>query len=131
MCPDLTWHPASFPRIVVEFKEEYANPSFPAAICCNLRMQIEARDPTSGVLYYYNGSSGKSQWERPIETPALVSGECSGLPEYWHEVLDESTGMQCIITLLAVYLLHVICGWRKIRLEHSELLTHSNKFELE
>ncbi|CAN4081319.1 unnamed protein product [Withania somnifera] len=53
---------------------------------------IEARDPTSGALYYYNGSSGKSQWERPIEAPAQVSGVCSGLPEYWQEVLDESTG---------------------------------------
>lgn len=55
---------------------------------------IEARDPTSGALYYYNGSSGKSQWERPIEAPAQVSGVCSGLPEYWQEVLDESTGQK-------------------------------------
>lgn len=82
-------------------------------------MQSEVRDPTSGALYYYNGSSGKSQWERPIEAPAQVSGVCSGLPEYWQEVLDETTGMLYIIALLAVYLLHVICGWRKIRLEHS------------
>ncbi|KAK4340990.1 hypothetical protein RND71_039491 [Anisodus tanguticus] len=55
---------------------------------------IEARDPASGALYYYNGSSGKSQWERPIEAPALVSGVCSGLPEYWREVHDESTGQK-------------------------------------
>lgn len=55
---------------------------------------IEARDPTSGALYYYNGSSGKSQWERPVEAPALVSGVCLGLPEYWQEVLDESTGQK-------------------------------------
>ncbi|XP_059280252.1 uncharacterized protein LOC132034050 [Lycium ferocissimum] len=55
---------------------------------------IEARDPTSGALYYYNESSGKSQWERPIEAPALVARVCSGLPEYWQEVLDESTGQK-------------------------------------
>ncbi|XP_055834706.1 uncharacterized protein LOC129903226 [Solanum dulcamara] len=55
---------------------------------------IEAKDPTSGALYYYNGSTGKSQWERPIEAPAQVSGVCSGLPEYWQEVLDESTGQK-------------------------------------
>ncbi|KAK4352643.1 hypothetical protein RND71_028161 [Anisodus tanguticus] len=29
--------------------------------------------------------------ERSIEAPALVSGVCSGLPEYWREVRDEST----------------------------------------
>lgn len=55
---------------------------------------IESRDPTSGALYYYNGSTGKSQWERPIEAPAQVSGVCSGLPEYWQEVLDESSGQK-------------------------------------
>ncbi|KAJ8541620.1 hypothetical protein K7X08_002436 [Anisodus acutangulus] len=54
---------------------------------------IEARDPASGALYYYNESSGKSQWERSIEAPALVSGVCSGLPEYWREVCDESTAV--------------------------------------
>ncbi|KAH0713555.1 hypothetical protein KY289_009514, partial [Solanum tuberosum] len=55
---------------------------------------IESRDPTSGALYYYNGSTGKSQWERPIEAPAQVSGVCSGLPKYWQEVLDESSGQK-------------------------------------
>lgn len=55
---------------------------------------IESRDPTSGALYYYNGSTGKSQWGRPTEAPAQVSGVCSGLPEYWQEVLDESTGQK-------------------------------------
>lgn len=86
-------------------------------IFCNLRMQIEARDPASGALYYYNGSSGKSQWERPTEALALVSWGHSVLPEFWQEVFDESTGMLCITTLLVVYLLHVyfiICGYRKI-----------------
>lgn len=77
-------------------------------IFCNLRMQIEARDPASGALYFYNESTMKSQWDRPTEAPALVSGVCSVLPEYWQEVFDESTGMLCITTLLVVYLLQVI-----------------------
>ncbi|XP_009616466.1 uncharacterized protein [Nicotiana tomentosiformis] len=55
---------------------------------------IEARDPASGALYYYNGSSGKSQWERPTEALALVSWGHSVLPEFWQEVFDESTGQK-------------------------------------
>ncbi|XP_009785853.1 uncharacterized protein [Nicotiana sylvestris] len=55
---------------------------------------IEARDPASGALYFYNESTMKSQWDRPTEAPALVSGVCSLLPEYWQEVFDESTGQK-------------------------------------
>lgn len=53
---------------------------------------IEARDPENGALFYYNQSSGISQWERPIDTaPNLVSVTPS-LAEDWQEAFDETTG---------------------------------------
>ncbi|KAL5546829.1 hypothetical protein UlMin_006516 [Ulmus minor] len=33
---------------------------------------VEAKDPASGAFYYYNESTGKSQWERPVETSTTV-----------------------------------------------------------
>ncbi|KAJ7976527.1 Polyglutamine-binding protein 1 [Quillaja saponaria] len=54
---------------------------------------VEAKDPASGASYYYNESTGKSQWDRPREassntqTPALLP-----LSEDWVEALDETTG---------------------------------------
>ncbi|CAA3014071.1 Polyglutamine-binding 1 [Olea europaea subsp. europaea] len=55
---------------------------------------IEARDPENGALFYYNQSSGRSQWERPIDTgPSLVSVTPS-LPDDWQEAFDETTGQK-------------------------------------
>lgn len=60
---------------------------------------MEAKDPASGVLYYYNETAGTSQWEKPAEIsfvkplPSPLS-----LPEDWVEALDEATGMPIIGT---------------------------------
>ncbi|XP_028073840.1 uncharacterized protein LOC114276249 isoform X2 [Camellia sinensis] len=54
---------------------------------------VEVKDPASGVPYYYNESSGKSQWERPVETgSSLKPLPPLSLPEDWQEVLDETSG---------------------------------------
>lgn len=54
---------------------------------------IEARDPASGSLYYYNENSGTSQWERPTNAaPMFPAASHSELPEDWQEVVDETTG---------------------------------------
>ncbi|KAA8538402.1 hypothetical protein F0562_028052 [Nyssa sinensis] len=56
---------------------------------------IETKDPASGALYYYNESSGKSQWERPVE--AAVNSEPTSrlpLPKDWLEAFDEATGQK-------------------------------------
>uniref|UniRef100_A0A7C9E379 Polyglutamine-binding protein 1 n=1 Tax=Opuntia streptacantha TaxID=393608 RepID=A0A7C9E379_OPUST len=56
---------------------------------------VEAKDPNSGVLYYYNESTGKSQWERPGKTNlTLQSPSSSTLPEHWVEALDETSGQK-------------------------------------
>ncbi|XP_057505025.1 uncharacterized protein LOC130788415 [Actinidia eriantha] len=56
---------------------------------------VESEDPASGASYYYNESSGKSQWERPVDT-AISSKSPSPIPlsEDWQEVLDETTGQK-------------------------------------
>ncbi|XP_020223980.1 uncharacterized protein LOC109806046 isoform X2 [Cajanus cajan] len=54
---------------------------------------VEAKDPGSGACYYYNESTGKSQWEKPHgsylteQSPSFLH-----LPENWVETLDETTG---------------------------------------
>lgn len=55
---------------------------------------MEAKDPNSGASYYYNASTGKSQWERPVETFS-VSESQSVVPLLgnWVEAVDESSGM--------------------------------------
>lgn len=54
---------------------------------------IEARDPASGSLYYYNECSGTSQWERPTDAaPMFPPASHSQLPEDWQEAVDETTG---------------------------------------
>lgn len=54
---------------------------------------IEARDPSTGTLYYYNESSGRSQWERPTNAASVQSSESPPLlPEDWQEAVDETTG---------------------------------------
>lgn len=54
---------------------------------------VEAKDPGSGAFYYYNESTGKSQWEKPRE--ASLTGQSTTvlcLPDSWVEALDETTG---------------------------------------
>ncbi|KAK8468178.1 hypothetical protein PHAVU_007G243700 [Phaseolus vulgaris] len=54
---------------------------------------VEAKDPVSGACYYYNESTGKSQWENPQKSYLTEkSPSSSHLPEYWVESLDETTG---------------------------------------
>ncbi|KAF7819172.1 Polyglutamine-binding protein 1 [Senna tora] len=54
---------------------------------------VEAKDPASGAFYYYNETTGKSQWERPVEASLNVqSPSPKPLPENWVEALDETTG---------------------------------------
>ncbi|KAK4581201.1 hypothetical protein RGQ29_024755 [Quercus rubra] len=54
---------------------------------------VEAKDPASGALYYYNEKTGKSQWERPVGASAVTQHPSpSSLPESWVESLDETTG---------------------------------------
>nr|XP_011470966.1 PREDICTED: polyglutamine-binding protein 1 isoform X2 [Fragaria vesca subsp. vesca] len=54
---------------------------------------VAAKDPTSGALYYFNETTGRSQWEKPAETSsnAPLPSPLS-LPEDWVEALDETTG---------------------------------------
>lgn len=56
-------------------------------------MQVKTKDPGSGAFYYFNESSGKSQWEKPYEASLTVkSPSSSHLPENWVETLDETSG---------------------------------------
>ncbi|XP_074306812.1 uncharacterized protein LOC141642047 [Silene latifolia] len=56
---------------------------------------VEAKDPESGVSYYYNETSGKTQWERPVETNASSQSQSSlTMPEDWVETLDETSGQK-------------------------------------
>ncbi|KHN13752.1 hypothetical protein glysoja_049486 [Glycine soja] len=53
---------------------------------------VEAKDPGSGACYYYNESTGKSQWEKPQESYLTEqSPSSSHLPENWVEAMDETT----------------------------------------
>lgn len=53
----------------------------------------EAKDPASGALYYYNASTGTSQWERPAEAScSTVSTLPSHFTGDWVEAVDETTG---------------------------------------
>ncbi|EXC30739.1 Polyglutamine-binding protein 1 [Morus notabilis] len=53
---------------------------------------VEAKDPASGVSYYYNETTGNSQWKRPVETSSIVQPPIQPLPEDWIMALDETTG---------------------------------------
>ncbi|XP_021748933.1 uncharacterized protein LOC110714712 isoform X1 [Chenopodium quinoa] len=58
---------------------------------------IEAKDPESGASFYYNQSTGKSQWERPVETKTTTqspSTSTTTLSEDWEEALDETSGQK-------------------------------------
>lgn len=54
---------------------------------------VVAKDPTSGALYYFNETTGKSQWEKPTDTTSYTPRPSPlSLPEDWVEALDETTG---------------------------------------
>ncbi|XP_047982171.1 uncharacterized protein LOC125223193 [Salvia hispanica] len=67
---------------------------------------IEARDPENGAVFYHHASSGKSQWEKPMEVKKPIEVEkpievapaavfaTSSLLEDWIEALDEITGQK-------------------------------------
>lgn len=56
-------------------------------------MQVEAKDPGSCACYYYNESTGKSQWEKPHEASSIEQSPSPlHLSENWVEALDETTG---------------------------------------
>ncbi|KAK9725950.1 hypothetical protein RND81_05G179900 [Saponaria officinalis] len=54
---------------------------------------VEAKDPETGVSYYYNEKSGKSQWERPVATNSSSQSQ-STMDEDWVETLDETSGQK-------------------------------------
>lgn len=70
------------------------------SFCCyqpitsQITFQVEATDPASGALYYYNKTTGKTQWEKPAKTSSVTPLQSPlSLAEDWVEALDETTGM--------------------------------------
>ncbi|KAH6835305.1 WW domain-containing protein [Perilla frutescens var. hirtella] len=55
---------------------------------------IEARDPENGAVFYHHASSGKSQWEKPIEVASTTVFATPPLLEDWIEAFDETTGQK-------------------------------------
>lgn len=61
-----------------------------------------AKDPASGALYYFNETTGKSQWEKPAETISYTPRPSPlSLPEDWVEAFDETTGMLKMLHMLS------------------------------
>ncbi|KAL5726669.1 hypothetical protein ACHQM5_009691 [Ranunculus cassubicifolius] len=55
----------------------------------------EAKDPSTGSVYYYNESTGKTQWENPCEIPTVSQSlPSTNLPQGWLEALDETSGQK-------------------------------------
>ncbi|KAJ1286803.1 hypothetical protein BS78_03G380000 [Paspalum vaginatum] len=56
---------------------------------------VEAKDPTSGAPYFYNQSTGVSQWDCPGSVVNTMQHQVSPfLPENWEEAIDKSTGQK-------------------------------------
>jgi len=59
--------------------------------------QVEGKDPESGVTYYFNQSTGKSQWELPASKallpPPPPPPSLSQLPSDWQEATDSTSGI--------------------------------------
>ncbi|KGN59632.2 uncharacterized protein LOC101203374 [Cucumis sativus] len=83
---------------------------------------VEAKDPHSGVSYYYNESSGKSQWERPSELSSNTQlSSAVSLPEDWMEAIDQTSGVKYYYNMRT----HVT-QWERPVASHQTTLTHSN-----
>lgn len=54
---------------------------------------LEAKDPETSSIYFYNQSTGQSQWERPT-TKAAVYLPPPLLPSDWQEATDSTTGQK-------------------------------------
>ena len=73
-------------------------------------MKVEAKDNATGAFYYYNETTGNSQWERPNETSLCGKSSSSSvhLPENWVEALDETSGavytevQHCVIVFFSI-----------------------------
>eukprot|EP00252_Welwitschia_mirabilis_P020859 TRINITY_DN51_c0_g3_i1.p1 TRINITY_DN51_c0_g3~~TRINITY_DN51_c0_g3_i1.p1 ORF type:complete len:696 (-),score=188.90 TRINITY_DN51_c0_g3_i1:306-2393(-) len=59
---------------------------------------VEATDPESGHVYYYNENTGISQWERPsvnvVLPPPPPPPSLPPLPDNWMEAIDSATGQK-------------------------------------
>ncbi|XP_051151029.1 uncharacterized protein LOC127265320 [Andrographis paniculata] len=53
---------------------------------------IETRDPESGAVFYYHESSGRSQWDRPVDAYSI--SHSVSLQDDWIEALDETSGQK-------------------------------------
>ncbi|KAK9091720.1 hypothetical protein Sjap_024897 [Stephania japonica] len=54
---------------------------------------VEALDPATDSTYYYNESTGKSQWERPFESSSIAKPQSFLSPD-WNEAIDQTTGQK-------------------------------------
>ncbi|KAM7271657.1 hypothetical protein ACFE04_030871 [Oxalis oulophora] len=62
---------------------------------------VEAKDPSSGSLYYYNQSTGTTQWEKPLETSNSAQST-SLLPPgtgQWQRPIESSNSTQSTLLL--------------------------------